>query len=231
VDSIKLKQVLLPRPMTIFGRTTQTITLGENGTHEISRLEYQEDRRLIVVASPIKGTVLIPLEAINWMEPLKDSEAGNYAIRTIEQKAQDEEVKRLEIAKAIEEENARIKAIAAAAVSPRGPTAEEAERIRAEYKAMYSTAGETTPWPANVTPPLTEAEKRAMGLEVQKRELTLNALPDKPKATIEFSSTYEPPEPYEGTKEELAAAIERGKNIIAKRKRGRPKKSAKPSAT
>ena len=63
--------------------------------------------------------------------------------------------------------------------------------------------------------------------EVLKREITLDKLPGKPKAAIEYSTTYEPPEPYAGTPTQLKAALKRGQDLLAKpkpKKRGRPKK-------
>ena len=130
---------------------------GDQGIPRISRLDFDDERRLVIVEREGKGTAFIPMERVSSMEPMVKGEEKQYELTP------DADRQRIAVEKAQKQQAMRDKAAAdkEAAAEERARQATntnhvdavaEAERIRAEY-AKNQPPPETTPFPAGRTPP------------------------------------------------------------------------------
>ena len=129
---------------------------GDQGIPRISRLDFDDERRLVIVEREGKGVAFIPMERVSSMEPMQKGEEKQYQLtpdadrqRIAVEKAQEQQAMREKAAadkKAAAEERAR-----QATNTNHVDAVKEAERIRAEY-LKNQPPPETTPFPAGKTP-------------------------------------------------------------------------------
>lgn len=154
---------------TLLNETFERLQLGDAAGIPISRLEYDESRRMIVLEIDGKGVALIPLENVCGMVPLGKGEEKDFQITTAEAKQKIaieramEAEKQRKAAEQAKVEAARQRALDVQKSAARQVDAQaEAERIRAEYKRNHPD--ESTPFPANYEPPPPVATRLGMRL-------------------------------------------------------------------
>jgi hypothetical protein len=132
------------------------LQMGDAGRPTLERLDFEEEKRLVVVEVQGKGVTFIPLERISCMDPMAPGEEKDYQLTSVERRQQIavEKARRqallkkgAELAKA---EAARQRTMNLTSTD-HGDAVKEAERVREEFKRQ--NPGETTPFPAGRTPP------------------------------------------------------------------------------
>jgi len=131
---------------------------GDQGIPRVSRLEYDDERRLVIVEREGKGTAFLPMERVCSMEPMSKGEEAQYELTPDAQRMQKavEEAQRIEQMRKQAEEDKRkqLEERARQAMNVNHVDAvKEAERIRAEYMKNQPPP-ETTPFPDGKTPPM-----------------------------------------------------------------------------
>ena len=143
---------------------------GDQGIPRISRLDFDDERRLVIVEREGKGTAFIPMERVSSMEPMAKGEEKQYELTP------DADRQRIAVEKAREQQAMREKAAAdkKAAAEERARQAtntnhvdavKEADRIRLEYEKNHAPKPETTPFPAGKTPPQYVEEGRMVSAD------------------------------------------------------------------
>lgn len=126
--SIKLKRIVFPGgAVNVLGQMVKTLETGERGKPVVTKLEYNPDERMVVAEIENKGTVLFPVEQIANLIPM-DKEEEEYRVLTPEERLR----KRVE---ETERNAVKFQEPPPSAPAPVGVSVEEAERIRAEFKA------------------------------------------------------------------------------------------------
>ena len=160
----KLKRVVLPQSTNVLGTETQLLQMGDSGRPILERLDFEEDKRLVVVEVQGKGVTFIPLERVSCMDPMGPGEEKDYQVTTAERRQQlavEEAQRQAQLKKKAQEDKAEAaRQRSMNLVNPNHQDAlKEAERIREEYRKGLPPA-ETTPFPAGRTPPQYETNAK-----------------------------------------------------------------------
>jgi hypothetical protein len=153
----QLKRVVLPQSTNVQGTETQLLQMGDAGRPTLERLDFEEEKRLVVVEVQGKGVTFIPLERVSCMDPMNPGEEKDYQVTSAERRQQlavEEAQQQAQMKKKAEEDKAEAaRQRSMNLVNPNHKDAlKEAERIREEYRKSQPPP-ETTPFPAGKTPP------------------------------------------------------------------------------